>query len=148
MQRLNDDYLNGLHRHHARDRIDAIIQEGFEFWFEIDEEGYKGPRKDLIVRVQINDQPVAQATFVEASTEAHCDNVAIDEAFQRLGVGTALYIFAECVFGRPLSNFWGDCAYQSDSAKAFWANPNRLFGRPLDWIARPVEPVINGRTAE
>jgi len=56
--------------------------------------------------------------------------VRVEPTHQRRGLATAMYVFAENVFGKPLSNYWASEPHQSEAAKVMWANPNRPFGRP------------------
>jgi GNAT superfamily N-acetyltransferase len=108
--------------------FDKIVSRGYGITFRIEQE--VEPFKDLLVRVLHGDQTVAEADFTDDGFEAYCQNVRVDPSHQRKGIATAVYVFAETVLGKPLSNFWGSDHKQTPEAKALWAQPNRPFGSP------------------
>lgn len=82
----------------------------------------------LIVSVFLADQRVANAEFANDERHAYCQNVNVEEGHQRRGLATAMYLLAELVLEKQLSNYWNGHPWQSVAAKAMWANPDRAFG--------------------
>lgn len=82
----------------------------------------------LIVRVFLADQEVAEAEFANDERHAFCQNVKVEEGHRRRGLATAMYLLAELVLEKQLSNYWNGHPWQSVAAKAMWANPDRAFG--------------------
>lgn len=119
-----------LFRLHPHVAFGRICQCGYEVWYRIEnDEGYPAARV-LIVQISLQDQVVAKADFTDDGFTAYCQHVRVEPTHQRRGLATATYVFAEIVFGKPLSNHWASEPHQSEAAKAMWANPNRPFGRP------------------
>ena len=80
----------------------------------------------LLVKVLYKENRVAFADFVDDGSLAHCDNAEVASSYQRQGIGTAMYILAEIIFGKKLWDFWGKKS--SPAAQAFWARKNKPFG--------------------
>lgn len=119
-------------RLHPHSTFDKIRQLGFELRFRIEIEEEFPDIKELLVEVRLNEEVIATAEFMDDAGEkyAHCQNVKVNLECRRQGIATVMYVFAEKVFGRCLSNFWGDDPKQAPAAKALWANSNRPFGHP------------------
>ena len=90
--------------------------------------GSKSALGDLVVQVLAADRIVAEADFSDDGFAAHCQNVRVEEGHRRRGLATGMYLLAERVFGKPLWDFWKGEGWQSDAAKAMWAQADRPFG--------------------
>jgi hypothetical protein len=66
----------------------------------------------------------------------------VEEGHGRRGIGDAMYLLAELLWGMALINYWHGNPRQSKAAQAFWARPHRPFGNdagPWHWIGQ-VQP--------
>jgi ribosomal protein S18 acetylase RimI-like enzyme len=111
--------------------FDKITAAGFTFRYciETEVEG-KWTLIELNIQVCRGEEVVGAANFSDDGITAHCQNVGVVPGFQRKGIGTAIYVFAERILNRPLIDFWA-CdkdSWQSQAARAFWSQPNRPFG--------------------
>ena len=84
--------------------------------------------RELEISVTCDGAVIASANFSEDETGPYCQNCNVDPTYRRQGIATAVYIFAEIVFGRHLYDFWRGNSFQSKNAKALWSQPNRPFG--------------------
>jgi predicted acetyltransferase len=82
----------------------------------------------LDIVVKLGDNIIANADFVIAEDDFHCENVMVVEEHRRKGIGNALYVFAEKVSGRKIENFWENDPLQSDASKKLWNQLDRPFG--------------------
>jgi hypothetical protein len=71
---------------------------------------------------------IGEANFTDDGSFAFPQNVRVAPAYQRQGIATAIYVFAEKILEKPLYDFWADDPAQTSEAKALWAQPNRPFG--------------------
>lgn len=82
---------------------------------------------DFEIHVFKDGQRVASAEFTKQDRYLYSQNIAVEPAFQRQGIATALYVFVERFFGLTLSPFW-EPHEQTEAARKLWALPNRPFG--------------------
>jgi ribosomal protein S18 acetylase RimI-like enzyme len=122
---------NDLLREHPHAAFDRTYHWGYEVWYRIESKQECPSFRKLIVQVRLKDQVVAEADFADDGSAAHCQNVRVEPADQRRGIATAMYLFAEKVFGKSIRNHWAGDSAQTAAAKALWANPSRPFGRRL-----------------
>lgn len=112
--------------------FDRVLARGYRFVYRFECHGDLRPSlhkmRDLQVAVVYRGEQVARADFMDDGEDFTPQNIAVDPLHRRMGIGTAVYIFAEKCVGKRLSNLWGDGDQSSDS-NAFWAQPNRPFGR-------------------
>ena len=139
-------FQNGLdfiekHQHSAFDRI-LGCGYGVRYYVERDEaddqefnEREEEPRKVLLVNVLHWDYPIAEALFFDEGLNACCGMVKVDLAHQRRGIATAMFVLAEFVFGKPLSNPHANDRKRREAYQAFWTQPNRPFGNSR--VAKP-----------
>ncbi len=93
-------------------------------------EGSMAALHAITIRALADGRVVAVATFQDDGSACHCQDVRVDDAHQRRGLATAMYLLAERVLRKPLFDFWDGHKWQSPAAKAMWANPDRPFGKP------------------
>jgi hypothetical protein len=91
---------------HPHPAFDKIIGRGYAVAYRLEQEG--GSLKDLVVRALHGDRVVGEADFSDYTLGAHCQNVSVDPGHQRQGIASALYVFAETVFGKPPGQFLGE----------------------------------------
>lgn len=108
--------------------FDKLVGRGYKISYRIEQE--VEPFKDLLVRVMHGNSVIADADFTDDGFAPYCQNVRVDPKYQRQGVATAIFVFAEKVLGKSLHDFWGDDSKQTPEAKALWAQPKRPFGHP------------------
>jgi ribosomal protein S18 acetylase RimI-like enzyme len=108
--------------------FDRISGSGYRITYRVEQE--VEPFKDLLVKVLHGGDVIAEADFTDDGLYAHCQNVRVHPRHQRQGIATAVYVYAEKVYGKRLRNFWGDDPKQTPAAKALWAQRNRPFGDP------------------
>ena len=105
--------------------FDRLLERGYQIYYKQGgEEGFR----DLVVEVRNGEKTIARADFGDSGHEAHCQNVKVVAEFRRQGIANAMYVFAEKVLGKELSNFWEDDPFQSGGAKYLWSQPKRPFG--------------------
>jgi GNAT superfamily N-acetyltransferase len=85
---------------------------------------------ELTIYVNDGEVRIAEANFSDDCGGTFCQNVLVQPPYQRRGIATALYVLAESLFGKTLSNSLWDESDQSKAARALWAQPNRPFGSP------------------
>jgi hypothetical protein len=110
---------------HPHVAFDKIIQQGYQITYRLEQE--ISVFQELVVSVVFEGKQVGYADFSNDGMFAHCQNVQVANRHKRRGIGTAMYVFAEKVFGRPLSPLW-EGNENSAEAKALWSQPNRPFG--------------------
>ena len=88
-----------------------------------------GSVRDLAVKALHDGVPVAAAVFSDDGIYAHCQHIHVLSSHRRRGLATALYLFAERIFGRSLANFWAGRSVQTAAARALWGQEGRPFGR-------------------
>jgi hypothetical protein len=104
--------------------IEKILSYGYEFWYEKDHE-YNAY---LNVFIKKDDEIIGEAEFIIVDSDFYCQNIEVNENYQRMGIATGIYVFAEFITNRILINFWDGDPYQSESAIKFWSQENRPFG--------------------
>jgi hypothetical protein len=107
-----------------------VLLRGYRIMYRIEKQ-LKASTK-LVIMVMHRAKVVGCATFLDDGHNALPQDLQIEMPYRRQGIATAIYVFAEKVFAKPLTNLWewGDDPEQSPEAKAFWAQPNRPFGLP------------------
>ncbi|MFO0802668.1 MAG: hypothetical protein U0791_06040 [Gemmataceae bacterium] len=105
--------------------FEAVTQAGYALRYRLDQS--TGAFVDLLVQIVQGEAVVGEAEFTDDGSYAHCQNVEVDPRHRRKKLATAMYVFAESLFGRPLSNFWEGLP-QSAAATKLWAQSNRPFG--------------------
>lgn len=110
---------------HPHPAFVRLKTQGYEFFYR-----FRGEEDllDLDIEVRKGDQVVGTADFSDDGPYAHCQNVQVKEAYQRQGIATAMYMFAECALGKKLHDFWKGDPLQTKAARALWDMPNRPFG--------------------
>lgn len=106
--------------------LKSFIQNGYEIYYDIDDPSEFF--RFLSVEVKFKGETVAIADFEANDGEGHCQNIEVIERYQRKGIATAIYVFAEHLLECLLENFWGDDPKQTIGAKKLWAQKNRPFG--------------------
>lgn len=84
------------------------------------------------------DHAILQATFGASGNSVQCDNIFIDQAFQKQGIGTALYDYAGEFFGKPVE----PSTNLSPAARIFWSKRKRQpqKGGPLNVTLCAIMP--------
>lgn len=117
---------------HPHPAFEKLTARGYDLWYQIEDEDRdeddRSPSIELLVEVRFGDRVIGKANFTDDGYCAYCQNVKTEPNFQRQGVATAIYVFAEAVLNRKLTNYWGDDPHQSADAKALWATLHRPFG--------------------
>ncbi len=121
MQKANQIIEDNPH-----EAFNRIYKNNYEMFYSIHEDEFKTILK---IEVRLGDSVVGKADFVRRKGDFHCDNVTVDEEHRRKGNATAIYVFAEILFGRKVENHWKGDSIQSDAAKQLWNQPNRPFGK-------------------
>ena len=116
---------NSIIEDNPHEAFNKIYKNKYEILYSTHEDKFE---TILNAEVRFGDNIVANADFVISEGDLHCNNVRVDEEHRRKGICTALYVFAEKLFGRKIENFWKGDPIQSDAAKKLWNQPNRPFG--------------------
>ncbi len=103
--------------------ITQVEQQGFRIRFQ----RYCERTIDLRVEVTQENALVAWAEVTEDEHYLVCQDISVSCSFQRRGIGTAIFVVAETLFGKPLENLWSDIVSKS-KIRGFWDRPDRPFG--------------------
>jgi GNAT superfamily N-acetyltransferase len=109
--------------------FDKVVGCGYTICYHIEQNVES--LKELEVKVLYGENVVANANFTDDGRDAWCQNVRVLPAHQKQGIATAIYVFAEKVYGKALYNFWENNPAQTPAARALWAQSNCPFGSPL-----------------
>ncbi len=112
--------------HNPNSAFNKILCRNYRVFYHIERD--LEPLTNLIVKVVYGEIIVGEADFTDDGSIAYCQNIEVHPDYRRQGVATAIYVFAEKVFGKPLIDFWQNDSAQSLEAKALWAQTNRPFG--------------------
>ena len=93
-----------------------VIRAGFELWYKIE---YVVGERHVDIKVTSSGNCIGKADFVEDDATTDIQNVGVDTAFRRCGVGTAMCVLAAKILGKPLRNIW-DASEMTAEGKAFW----------------------------
>jgi hypothetical protein len=104
-------------------KILKLVKRGISFQYKKNDIGFV----DMVIKAMIAEKELAKATFKEDNEkEIHRQNITVISDYQRQGIATAIYVFAECITEKKLINFWGD--KKSKDGCRLWKQPNRPFG--------------------
>jgi GNAT superfamily N-acetyltransferase len=106
--------------------FERITAAGYRLRYRLEQD--HGSFAELIVQAIKGEAVVGQADFIDDGSHAHCRDVAVDSKHRRKGLATAIYVFAEKLFGRGLTDFWADSPMRSPDAAKLWSHPKRPFG--------------------
>jgi len=122
------DLLDIAKRHY----VDKVIIQGFIIKYCYKDDSFV----NLVFKVFYGEKEITTITFkFDNPSEIHCQNATDLGPFKRKGIATSIYVLAEHLSGRIIWDYWGD--KKAPDAVAFWAQPNRPFGK---------RPFINSKT--
>jgi hypothetical protein len=103
------------------EQVTKILSNGFEI-------GYDYNFDSLFIDIRYKENIVCEASFIFFDSDFHCQNIEVQEHYQRQGIATSVYVFAEYITKHTVNNYWDGDSIQSDAAKKMWSQKNRPFG--------------------
>ena len=101
-----------------------VLKAGFQLWYQIE---HPEGERHVYIKASLSGNYVGKADFAESDTTTDIQNIIVEKAFRRRGVGKAMCVLAAKILQKPLRNIW-EVSEMSEDGRAFWEH----LGRQLD----------------
>lgn len=96
--------------------VSKVMKAGVELWYKIED---PVGERDIHIQATSSGEEIGNANFSEDVYNTDIQNIFVEPAFRRRGVGKAMCVLAEKILRKPLRNIF-DARETSKEFKTFW----------------------------